>query len=300
MQIIQLQAIVEIERAGSFRKAALRLGRSQPSLTRLILQFEEELGLPIFDRSPTGVKLTDHGKRVHARALSVLAEVARLEDEADQLRMEQLGTVKLALSPVGGTALLPRALAKFRRTWPLVDVEVFDSLYPDAINLLRNGEIEMAIGPTPESFSDPAIIVEKLISMQIVLVTHKSNPGRDTRQLADLPDGPWFIHGPDFGPGGLFAPNHDFLRSVSVTRCHSLTTLLASVVENRGFSFLSDGLFRQLASRYDLVKVPVTDPLPQLNLSVATKRQIFLTPAAKLLLAQLKRQVKALGEPGAT
>ena len=137
MQFFQLRAIVEIQRAGSFRKAAVRLGRSQPSLTRAILQFEEEIGLPIFNRSPTGVTLTTHGKRIHARAQSVIAELERLEDETRQIREMQHGTVRLALSPAGGAVLLPKAMKQFRRTWPGINVEVFDSLYPEAINMLR-------------------------------------------------------------------------------------------------------------------------------------------------------------------
>lgn len=294
MQLLQLQAIVEINRAGSFRKAAMLLGRSQPSLTRLILQFEDEVGFAIFDRSPTGAQLTEHGLRIHARALSVLADVGRMEDEVSQLRDLRRGTVRLAVSPAGGVSLLPNALRRFRKTWPHVNVDVLNALYPESLNLLRNGQVEMVVGPTPSKFADPAIVLEKLSNLQIVLVTHCSNPMRGAAHLADLADEPWFIHGPDLGPSTLFSAKNDFLNSIYVTRCHSLTTLLAAIVENGGFAFLSDALYSHLETRYELVKVPILDALPELDLSVATRRNAPLTPATETLLAHLKRQSNAM------
>ena len=294
MQFLQLRAIVEIQRAGSFRKAAVRLGRSQPSLTRAILQFEEEIGLPIFDRSTTGVTLTAHGKRIHARAQSVLAEVERLEDETRQLRDLQHGTVRLALSPVGGAVLFPKAMKHFRRSWPGINVEVFDALYPEAINMLRNGEIDFAVGPTPEDFVDPAIAIETLTRMRIVLATHRSNPRRAATHLEELADCPWFIHGPDFGPGGMLAFQDSPASQISITRCRSLITLLAAVVENNGFTFISDLLFDQLEKRYELIAVPISDPLTSLSLTLATRRNLSPTPAAEALLTHLTRRARSL------
>lgn len=290
MKIVQLQAIVEIERVGSFRRAAVLLGRSQPSLTRLIHQIEEEIGLTIFDRSPTGAQLTEPGQRVHARALNVLAEVERLEDEVSQLRIERSGTVRLAISPAGGAALLPKALRQFRKKWPQVNVDVLNTIYPESMNLLRNGQLELVIGPVPNEFSDPAIDTEKLSDLHIVLVTDNRNPLRNATRLADLMDAQWFVHGPDSGPSTLFTKKLDFLERVSVTHCYSLTTLLAAIVENQGFAFLSDGLFSQLEARYDLAKVPISDELPKLSLSASTRNHVPLTPAAETLLTHLKRQ----------
>lgn len=294
MQLIQLQAIVEIDRAGSFRRAAIALGRSQPSLTRLILQFEEEIGFAIFDRSSTGAQLTEQGLKVHARAVSVLAEVSRMEDDISQLRDLRRGTVRLAVSPVGGASLLPKALRQFRKTWPHVNVDALDTLYPESINLLRNGHVEMVVGPTPEQFSDPALVIETLSKLKIFLVTHRSNPQRGVKRLADLVNAAWFVHGPDLGPSTLFSATNDFSKTKYVTRCHSLTTLLAAIVENEGFSFLSDELFFHLESRYALVKVPISDELPELNLSIAIRRNVPLTPAAETLIIHLKRQANAL------
>lgn len=294
MQITQLQAIVEIARAGSFRKAAQALGRSQPSLTRLVLQIEEEIGITVFDRAPTGVRLTAAGERIHQRAKSVLDEVARLADEAAQLKGIQRGTLRVAVSPAIGSAFLPGALGPFRRKWPGVQLEVLNVLYPDSLRMLRDGQVELVIGPVPERISDPAILVEPLSELRVVVVTHHRNPRRRTACLRDLSDANWLVHGPADGPSSLFAPHLPSLPGIGFTRCHSLTTLLAVMVESDGFALLSDRLLTQLAARYDLVEVPVSDPLPTFTLSIITRRHTPITPAADTLIRNLKDQAGRL------
>ena len=292
MQITQLQALVEIARAGSLRRAAQALGRSQPSLTRLVLQLEEEIGIPVFDRSPTGVRLTEAGERIHRRAMSVLAEVQRLEDEADQLQNIQRGTVRIAISPAVGAAFLPKALGPFRRKWPGVHLEVRNVLYPESLQMLREGQVELVIGPIPEGISEQTIIIESLSELRVVVVAHCRNPRRRATSLRDLSDANWLIHGPEDGPSSLFGPHLPLSRANGVTRCHSLTTLLALIVESEGFAFLSDKLLAQLGTRYQLVEVPVLDALPTFTLSIMTRRHTPVTPAADTLIRNLKAQAR--------
>lgn len=294
MQITHLQAIAEIARMGSFRKAAQALGRSQPSLTRLVLQIEEEIGLKVFHRAPTGVRLTAAGERIHQRAKSVLDEVSRLADEAAQLKGIQRGTLRVAVSPAIGSAFLPGVLGPFRRKWPGVQLEVLDALYPDSLRMLRDGQVELVIGPVPERIPDPAILVETLAELHVVVVTHHRNPRREATCLHDLSDANWLVHGPVDGPSSLFAPDLPSLPGTGFTRCHSLTTLLAVMVESDGFALLSDRLLTQLAAHYDLVEVPVSDPLPTFTLSMVTRRHTQITPAADTLIRNLKEHTSRL------
>lgn len=292
MQITQLEAVVEIARAGSFRKAAQVLGRSQPSLSRLVLQIEEEIGLTVFDRAPTGVRLTKAGQRLHRRAVTVLEEVQRLKDEAGQLQNLQRGTLRIAISPAVGSAFLPKALPSFRRRWPGVQLEVLNVLYPESLRMLREGQVEIVIGPIPEALSDNALHIAPLSQLRVVVVTHRHNARRDVTSLQELADANWLVHGPADGPSSLFGPPLPALAGQSVTRCHSLTTLLTVMAESDGFSFLSDKLLEQLGARYDLREVPVREPLPTFTLAIMTRRQTAVTPAAETLIRQLKAQAQ--------
>ncbi len=81
MRLEQLSQIIEIADTGSFSEAARRLFISQPSLSRSVKQFEEELGYELFERTRSGVVLTERGKLVLERARTVERECQHLTDE---------------------------------------------------------------------------------------------------------------------------------------------------------------------------------------------------------------------------
>jgi DNA-binding transcriptional LysR family regulator len=289
MQISQLRDLAEIARLGSFRKAAQRLNKSQPALTRSITLLEEELGLALFRRATTGVTLTEDGARILNRARVVLAETDRLADEAAQIRALQQGTVRIGVSPVGGTLILPRALPRFRRDWPGIGLEILNVLYPESLNLLRDGQLDLVIGPMPRQSGEGSLESRRLMDLRIVVVTHVHNRFAKATRLAQIDSADWLVHGPAEGPGGLFAGLAEAagaFRPVSLTRCHSLSTLLEILATGDGLAFLSDRLFARFGAQYNLCRVPVEDALPEISLSLIQRRDVPLTPAADRL-AQL-------------
>lgn len=81
MEIYQFRQLVAIAEARSFRRAAMRLGLTQPALSIGIRKLERELGVRLFDRAPDGVRLTAYGKVVAARAMQVLETCTQMYGE---------------------------------------------------------------------------------------------------------------------------------------------------------------------------------------------------------------------------
>ncbi|MFV0491020.1 MAG: LysR family transcriptional regulator [Pseudorhodobacter sp.] len=286
MKVSQLTAIIEVARAGSFRRAAERLNKSQPSLTRAIAQFEEEIGIIVFERSPAGTRLTKAGERIHDRAQTVMATLGRLEDEARQLGGAQFGRVRLGVSPVAGTTLLPGALSRFRKDWPGVQVDVINSLYPDSLIQLREGLLDMVVGPVPTGKMEEAISVEHLFELQVVLVTHRNHPLRKATRVSELAGANWLVHGPAEGPSNLFYQVGSGVLGhgqISLTRCDSLATLLELVVRCDGITFLSEPILNTYRKQFGLVQIPISDPLPKFTVAQLTRKHEAPTPAARQL-----------------
>lgn len=298
MQMSQLRDLLEIAQAGSLRKAAQRLNKSQPALTRSIALLEEELGLALFHRATTGVTLTGEGARIVERARIVLSETERLTDDAAQMRMRQQGTVRIGVSPAGGTLILPQILPRFRRDWPGIDLEIKNVLYPDALAHLRDGQLDLVIGPTPTDLAEASLEAAFLLEMRIVVVTQTRNRFAGATRLADIAAADWLVHGPAEGPGALFAglpsvvPN---ARPVSLTRCHSLSTLLEILATGEGMAFLSDRIFERFGAAYRLCIVPVEDVLPTITLSLTRRRDVPLTPAADRLAQLILHRAQSFG-----
>ncbi len=64
MEITQIRYFLALCNERRFTRAARRCGVAQPSLTRAIKNLERELGEPLFERRPEGVRLTTFGERV--------------------------------------------------------------------------------------------------------------------------------------------------------------------------------------------------------------------------------------------
>ncbi len=301
MQMNQIEAVVAITETGSFRKAADLLGRTQPTLTKSIKALEESINFIIFERTPRGVRLTEGGERVYKRACTVMSDVRALEDEVSQMAGNDGGRVRIGVSPVGGTVIMPRALRQFRRRWPRVEVDLVNVMYPDSVNMLREAALDMVIGPVPNLNTHGTVIVEHLFDMDVVIATHESNGKRNATRLDDLLDEHWIVHGSKEGPSSLYSGTfsaRDGKLPQAFTNCHSLSATVALMAETRAFCILSRQLFDSIPNCQGIVHVPIEDQLPSFKLSFVTQKSRPLTPAAAELAQHIRRRATTLVQSG--
>lgn len=301
MQLSQIEAVVAIADTGSFRKAASLLGRTQPTLTKSIQALEDEINLAVFERTPQGVRLTEGGERLYKRACTVMSDVQALQDEVSQMAGMDGGHIRVGLSPVGGTVIIPRALRQFRKRWPRVNVDLINVMYPESVNMLREAALDMIIGPVPVLETYGMINVEHLLKMGVIVATHKSNPKRHATRLEELLDEQWVVHGSKEGPSSLYAGTFAELNGrlpQSYTNCQALSTTVALIAETPAFCIFSKQLFDTIAPSHGIVPVPIIDDLPKFSLSLCTQKTRPLTPAAAELAGYIRRRTTTLVHAG--
>src|SRR6266404_4181541 len=113
MQMQHVLSLVALSEAGSIRSAAASLGRSQPGLTKNLRQIEDELGARLFQRTSRGVIPTKIGQLVLARTRTIATDIRRLQEEVEQAKGGQHGTVSVCVSPLAATQIIPAALLSF-------------------------------------------------------------------------------------------------------------------------------------------------------------------------------------------
>ena len=123
-----LRYVDEVARAGSIRKAAEQLHVTASAVNRRVMDLEEELGAPLFERRARGVRLTAAGELFVRYIREQSGDVERMKSQIEDLKGMRRGTVRIACSQALALDFLPREIATYRAKFPLVafDVKVFD------------------------------------------------------------------------------------------------------------------------------------------------------------------------------
>lgn len=149
----QVKAMVALADAGSYARAALSTGLSQPSLHRAVRDLSIALKAPLFDRRGRGIALTDKGRRVARRLRLAKAELEAGFEELATLRGQDGGTVRIGAMPLSRVSVLPTALTMFRKTNSHARATIVEGAFHELIDPLLDGEIDLMIG----AMRDPAL-----------------------------------------------------------------------------------------------------------------------------------------------
>ncbi|MCE5973102.1 LysR substrate-binding domain-containing protein [Sinirhodobacter sp. WL0062] len=123
-QLTAHQFIRVIMKAGSIRKAAEELAITSTALNRRVLALEEELGVPIFERLPRGVRLSTAGELLLGYLSNQAADLERLKSQLADLSGERRGHVSIACSQALIPFFMPEQIGRYRREHPGVTFAV--------------------------------------------------------------------------------------------------------------------------------------------------------------------------------
>ena len=148
------QCIADIARQGSVRKSAEHLHITPSALTRKIQHFEEELGTPIFERLPQGVRLNAAGELLMRHIQDQNASFERLRSQIADLSGVRRGHVSIACSQAFVDSVLPDEIAAYRAQFPQVTFSVLARDHLSGVSALVNFEADLALLLNPPPISD--------------------------------------------------------------------------------------------------------------------------------------------------
>ncbi len=145
MDIRSLRYAVAVADEGSFRRAATRMGVSQPAVSQAIGLLEEELGERLFDRLGRSVATTPAGRLLLDPARRVVAEFEALPGLLDQEQGVVRGRLEIGTTDVASIYVLPNVYRAFRRRWPDVELSVRVEGTGSLLEQVSSGAIEFAV-----------------------------------------------------------------------------------------------------------------------------------------------------------
>lgn len=182
----QLRYFKALAETHHYRKAAERMGVSQPSLSQQIARLESSLRLDLVERGRRGAVLTPGGREVLARTRTILDEVAALSAHSQAARQGVGGTIRLGSTVTLGPYILPHVVRRLRRDYPALKLIIRDAAPRVLQDELMEGRHDMILTQLPVQSGDAE--VRRLFREPLKLVVAQDHPlaTQDEASDADL------------------------------------------------------------------------------------------------------------------
>lgn len=291
LTIDQLLVFTTTVDEGSFSGAARALHRAQSAITYTMQKLEDQIGMPLFDRSGYRPTLTPMGKALLPRARRILADINQLRSQAKGMVSGLEAEVRFGLSDMVPVAQLTSAFAAFRAAFPTVSLRVVRGAFGLA-EALAEGSLDIAV---LLDLNLPDVLDRNHLStMHLVAV---AAPGHRLARYEDPITGDMLreelqivLTDPREGAGGrdLGVASLDGWRVTDLTTKHGL--LCAGL----GWGSMPEPLVAADIAAGRLVVLPVerwdgSDHLPHLDIVAAQSRERPPGPAGAALLAAIIR-----------
>lgn len=239
LDLRQLEAILEICRAGSLSGAARRLGVTQPSLSKSIARLEEQLGVRLFDRSGGAAQATEYGRLLAERGRRLLGSAAALRRELQQLASGSGGKLRIGVGPATRLKPLPQVVRELLARYPELQLETLHENGAEIMRGVDEGRYDLAFGYYENASPYGELMRIKLFEDRQVCVATPDHPIHQRQgELAphELLDHP-------MASAGF---THEFRRWVGE---------MTPAERRRAYAFVSDdfGMIRQAAMEFDYV-----------------------------------------------
>ncbi|MDE1894170.1 MAG: LysR family transcriptional regulator [Xanthomonadaceae bacterium] len=248
MNLRDLQYLVALAEHRHFGRAAEACFVSQPTLSTQIKKLEDELGVPLVERTPRKVLLTEVGRDIAIRARDVLGGVEQIRAVARRTLDPESGTVRLGIFPTLGPYLLPHALPLIRAAFPRLELLLVEEKSENLLRLLREGRLDAGILALP--LHEESLHSEFLFEEPFLLAVAAEHPLAHKPGLLKLGD----LSNQNL----LLLEDGHCLRDQALEVCH-----LAGAGERSGFRATSLETLRQMvAANVGITLLPVTAVKP--------------------------------------
>lgn len=189
MELYQLKTFVAVAEEGNLTRAAERVFASQPAVSAHIKALEEELGLPLFVRTPRGMQLTDIGKGLKMKADSILLAADDMLNQANSYREELSGDLSVALNSDSDFLRVTDLATVMNERHPSLKLRLHLSSSHTILKDVRDRRIDAGYSFFENHYSEVATL--KLMTMPVRIVAPATwaprVEGKSIDQLATLP-----------------------------------------------------------------------------------------------------------------
>jgi len=244
MELRHLRYFTAVAEEQNVTRAAERLHVSQPAVSRQIRDLEDELGVPLFERTAKSLRLTDAGQAFLTEARAVLQRTEEAIKAVRAVSAGARGEIRVAYAPSLTIELLPQALRAFQSDWPGVRVLLHDLSTEEMLAQIRAGKVDLALGVHPGKSQMKGLLFQRLASYPICVALPPSHPLARRRAVtrARIAEEPMIGYAREAYPeyyDGIETLFTSAGRQPRIAEEHDgVTSLIAAVEAGRGFALV--------------------------------------------------------------
>ncbi len=299
MELEQLRYFQQVADLGSVSRAAVKIGVSQPAVSRQIKSLEAELCTRLFYRHGRGVALTDAGRKLYVAVKPLLVQLGEVKELLLEEAPEPTGSIVVGM-PASLMGTIGASLAQlFLQQYPRAQLHLYEGSSGLLLEKLENGMIGAAV--LYDSRRGPNMLVTPLLEEQLFLVDawSESPDASVPVTLEELMRRKLIL--PSIQSGLRRTIDAAFqgrnLTSPVLMEMHSVTVVKRLVEKGVGSSILPYGaVHREVGHRYLAVRpIPYEIMSARLGTAVATGQPLTRTMAAffTLLMGEVQRFLAA-------
>lgn len=281
----QLRYFVAAADAGQFSQAALKVHVSQSAITAAVLQLEQALGVSLFERLPYGVALTAEGNKFAQHARHILDTLQDALSEPLFLGHSMQGVVRVGASYTVLGYFLPALLARFKRSYPQVEIDLLDMDRPSIETAVLSGELDLGLAIISNTqdlmrFEHHVLIRSR---RQLWLATQHPLNAVSSITLADVAEHAYIMPTVDEGEVSALRYWQSQGRMPKVAfRTSSMEALRGLVAHGFGVTILSDMLYRAWSLEGKKIESrPLVDVIPPMELGLIWRPEAQLSDPAQ-------------------
>jgi DNA-binding transcriptional LysR family regulator len=179
----------------NLHRAAASLNLSQPAASKLLGDFEEALGFPLFERHARGIEPNWYGELMIRHARVILSELAVAGTELAALQAGHSGSVTVGTVMAPAVELIAPAVDAVRRGHPNLQIAVHVDTSSVLIDRLRQGQLDFAVARIPADIDHSPFEYEEIGDEELCFVCRNGHPlaARERVTLEDLVGQTWIL-----------------------------------------------------------------------------------------------------------
>jgi DNA-binding transcriptional LysR family regulator len=281
-----------VARAGSIRKAAEVLHVASTALNRKILEAEEDLGTPLFERLPRGVRLTAAGEVMLSFVRRSLSELESATSQVEQLRGMMRGVVRMGCAESVGTDIVPRIVAGWQASHPGVQFHLQVGGTHSLMTALMEDDVELVVAHDPPPPPQVKLLADMAQPLHVMMRPGHPLATRRSLRLADCQAYPVALGDASFGSRRLLDAHiaRSRLKLRAVVESGSVETIKAFARHGDALCFQFEAGTRRDCALGELVSLPLTD------VALAGSRLQLVARAGRTLPVAALTFAEALGQ----